>query len=106
MHLLVVRLNDSAIDLCCMRNLLHAFISGSVELFSNIGRANDRLCKIGGAVNRTVNSARLANRSTDCQIVEIGVSVRTYTTVESLVSRAYMSTPVDNPPRGGSPTML
>jgi len=31
---------------------------------------------LGGSVNRVVNNARLANRSTDCQIVEIGVSVR------------------------------
>ena len=42
MHFLVVRLNDLAIDLCCMRQLLHAFI--------------------GGSVNRTANSARLPNR--------------------------------------------
>jgi len=39
MHLLVVRLNDLAIDLCCMRHLLPAFLGGLVELFSNIGES-------------------------------------------------------------------
>jgi len=46
MHLLVVRLNNLAIYLCCIRPLLHAFIAGSGELFSNIGEsvALTRVC--------------------------------------------------------------
>jgi len=55
MHLLVVRLNDLAIDLCCMRNILYAFIGGSVELFSNIGES----------VALTTVCAKLVVRSTE-----------------------------------------
>jgi len=66
MHLLVVRLNDSAIDLYCMRNLLHAFIGGSVD-----DSAIDLCCMrnllhafIGGSVELFSN-AKLVVRSTE-----------------------------------------
>ena len=58
MHLLVVRLNDSAIDLCCMRHLLHAFIGGSVN------RAP------GWPIGRPIaKSSRLAYRSEHIHVV-------------------------------------
>jgi len=54
-YLLVVRWNDLAIDLCYMRHLLHAFIGGSVELFNNIGES----------VMLTTVCAKLVVRSTE-----------------------------------------
>ena len=92
MHLLVVRLNDLAIDLCCMHHLLHAFLGGSVELFSNIGESVALTTVCAQLVVRstdTVNSARLPNR----QDWRIGQNIIKYIFLTLSISTATIPTP-------------
>ena len=57
---------------------IYCWFGWTIQQYWWIGRSNESLCPIAGSVNRTVNSAQLANQLSDCQLAKFGVSIRTY----------------------------